>query len=88
MSEGNEAVRLPRWAAREAARRAKRGETFDPREAEMNAVWPENWTDHHVHGLDCLVTSGGVASPLFTEPLGKSADRILAAFPDRDPDTP
>lgn len=88
MSEGNELAMLPRWAMREAARRARRGEDFDPREADIIAQWPEDWMEYHRHGLESIVMSGRVAGSLFIDPLGGSGDRVLSAFSKRDSSVP
>jgi hypothetical protein len=84
----NQTAKLPRWARREARNQKRRGQEFDSRQLGMIAQWPEQWGDYHTHGLESLVMSGRVDRTLFTEPLGRSADRVLAMFIARDSEAP
>lgn len=88
MPDGAEAADLPGWWKKEAARKEKRGEKHDPREADIIAQWPEKWTAYHIHGLECIAMSGRISSTLFTIDPGHRVEPILEAFPSRDPSTP
>jgi hypothetical protein len=79
---------MPRWWVREAKRRAKQGEEYSPREADIIAQWPEDWREYHTHGLECIVMSGRIRSALFTEDPGGRAEPILAAFARYDDKAP
>ncbi len=86
MSGEPEPEKLPRWGKREARACERRNRSFDLRQLDMIAQWPEDWTTYHAHGLECVVMSGRVTSTLFTGP--SRGIRVQEVFPERDREDP